>query len=68
MVRGITFQPVTNMGRSVPVVLTFMIAASGLSIPEMVILARIFRPRLVLLFVGATLLVYTLVGFGFVWM
>ena len=54
-------------GASLPVVLTFMIAASGLSIPEMVILARVFRPRLVLLFVAATLLVYMLVGFGFVW-
>src|SRR5260370_536621 len=49
------------------VVLTVMIAASGLSIPEMVILGRIFQPRLVVLFVGATLLVYMLLGFGFVW-
>jgi uncharacterized membrane protein YraQ (UPF0718 family) len=55
-------------GASAPVVLTFMIAASGLSIPEMVILGRIFQPRLVVLFVGATLLVYMLLGFGFVWM
>jgi Radical SAM superfamily/Predicted permease len=54
-------------GASAPVVLTFMIAASGLSIPEMVILGRIFQPRLVVLFVGATLLVYMLLGFGFVW-
>ncbi len=55
-------------GASVPVVLTFMIAASGLSIPEMVVLSRILRPRLVVLFVATTLAVYMLVGFGFVWM
>ncbi len=54
-------------GASVPVVLTFMIAASGLSLPEMVILGRILRARLVVLFVGATILVYMLVGFGFLW-
>lgn len=52
-------------GAAIPVVLTFMIAASGLSLPEMVVLGRILQPRLVLLFVGATLLVYMLVGFGF---
>ena len=45
-----------------------MIAASGLSIPEMVVLSRILQPRLVVLFVAATLAVYMLVGFGFVWM
>src|SRR5438046_10194025 len=55
-------------GASVPVVLTFMIAASGLSLPEMVVLGRILRTRLVVLFVGATILVYMLVGFGFLWM
>src|SRR5205085_5231381 len=42
-------------GASVPVVLTFMIAASGLSLPEIVILGRILQTRLILLFVGATI-------------
>jgi uncharacterized protein len=55
-------------GASVPIVLTFMLAASGLSIPELVVLGRIMRLRLVLLFVGATVGVYVLVGFGFLWM
>jgi uncharacterized membrane protein YraQ (UPF0718 family) len=54
-------------GAAIPVVLTFMIASSGLSLPEMVVLGRVLRPRLVALFVGATLLVYMLVGFGFLW-
>ena len=53
---------------SVAVVLTFMIAASGLSLPEMVVLNRIFRFRLVASFVGATVLVYMLLGFGFLWL
>lgn len=54
-------------GASIPVVLTFMIAASGLSLAEMMVLGRILRTRLALLFVGATILVYMLVGFGFLW-
>jgi uncharacterized membrane protein YraQ (UPF0718 family) len=54
-------------GASTAIVLTFMLAASGLSIPEMVIVGRVLRPHLVLLFVGSTLLVYILVGFGFLW-
>lgn len=55
-------------GASVPIVLTFMIAASGLSLPEMVVLGRILQLRLVLIFMGATLLVYMLLGFGFLWL
>lgn len=55
-------------GAAVPIVLTFMLAASGLSLPEMVVLARILRPRPLLLFIGATLAVYMLLGFGLVWM
>jgi uncharacterized membrane protein YraQ (UPF0718 family) len=55
-------------GAAIPIVLTFMIAASGLSLPEMIVLSRILQPRLVVLFVGATLVVYILVGFGFMWM
>ncbi len=54
-------------GASIPIVLTFMIAASGLSLAEMVVLGRILRTRLVFLFVGATILVYMLVGFGLLW-
>ena len=52
-------------GASVPVVLTFMLAASGLSLPEIVVLGRILQPRLVALFVGTTLALYMLLGFGF---
>jgi uncharacterized protein len=54
-------------GAAVPIILTFMIAASGLSLPEFVVLSRILRPRMVALFISATLVVYILVGFGFLW-
>ena len=54
-------------GASIPIVLTFMIAASGLSLPEMVVLGRILRPQLLVLFVVATLATYVLLGFGFLW-
>jgi uncharacterized membrane protein YraQ (UPF0718 family) len=54
-------------GASMPIVLTFMIAASGLSLPEIVVLARVLRPLTVLLFVAATLLVYIALGCGFLW-
>jgi uncharacterized membrane protein YraQ (UPF0718 family) len=55
-------------GAAIPVVLTFMIASSGLSLPEMVVLGRVLRPYVVVCFVGATLLVYMLVGIGFLWL
>jgi len=55
-------------GAAIPVVLTFMIASSGLSLPEMVVLGRVLRPYVVICFVGATLLVYMLVGTGFLWL
>jgi hypothetical protein len=35
---------------------------------NMVVLGRVMHVRLVLLFVGTTLLVYMLLGFGFVWL
>jgi uncharacterized membrane protein YraQ (UPF0718 family) len=54
-------------GASIAIVLTFMIAASGLSLPEMVVLGRILRPQLLALFVVATLTTYVLLGFGFLW-
>jgi uncharacterized protein len=55
-------------GASVPIVLTFMLAASGLSLPEIVVLSRVLQPRVVVSFVGATLALYTALGLGFVWL
>ncbi|HWE64006.1 MAG TPA: permease, partial [Chloroflexota bacterium] len=55
----------TAHGAPVPVVLTFMLAASGLSLPEFVVLSRVLRPRALALFVAATLALYILLGYGF---
>jgi uncharacterized membrane protein YraQ (UPF0718 family) len=55
-----------NRGASTPVVLTFMLAASGLSIPELVVLSRVLQRRLVVFFAGSTLATYVALGFGFV--
>ncbi|HEV2236146.1 MAG TPA: permease [Ktedonobacterales bacterium] len=52
-------------GAPAPVVLTFMIAASGLSLPELAVLTRVLRPRMVLAFAGAALLGYAALGYGF---
>jgi uncharacterized membrane protein YraQ (UPF0718 family) len=42
-----------------------MIAASGLSLPEVLVLTRVMQPRMVALFAGAALMVYALLGYGF---
>jgi uncharacterized membrane protein YraQ (UPF0718 family) len=55
-------------GAAIPVVLTFMLAASGISFSEVIVLSRILHPRLVVLFVGATLALYMLLGMGFLWL
>jgi uncharacterized membrane protein YraQ (UPF0718 family) len=55
-------------GAPIPIVLTFMLAASGLSLPEVVVLTRVLHPRVVMLFVGAALVLYMLLGFGFLWL
>lgn len=55
----------TQHGLPVPVALTFMIAASGLSLPEVAALTRILKPRLVLGFAAATLVAYAALGYGF---
>jgi uncharacterized membrane protein YraQ (UPF0718 family) len=52
-------------GAPTAVVLTFMIAASGLSLPEVLVLTRVMQPRMVALFAGAALMVYALLGYGF---
>jgi uncharacterized membrane protein YraQ (UPF0718 family) len=52
-------------GVPAPVVLTFMIAASGLSLPEVLVLTRVLQPRMVALFAGAALVAYATLGFGF---
>lgn len=52
-------------GAPVAVVLTFMIAASGLSLPEITALTQVMRLKTVIYFAAATLLVYAVLGYGF---
>jgi uncharacterized membrane protein YraQ (UPF0718 family) len=47
---------------------TFLLAASGLSLPEIVVLGRDLQPRVVVSFVGVTLALYTALGLGFAWL
>ena len=54
-------------GASGAVILTFMLAALGLSLSEMVVLSRVVQARLVALFLGPTLLLDTGLGLGFLW-
>lgn len=54
-------------GISVPIVLTFMVAASGLSLAEVIVLGKILRWRVVVVFMLAALLVYILLGWGLSW-
>jgi uncharacterized membrane protein YraQ (UPF0718 family) len=55
-------------GAAISVVLTFMLAASGISFSEVIVLGRILRTRLVVLFVVATLALYMVLGIGFLWL
>ena len=58
----------TQGGAAIAVVLTFMLAASGISFSEVIVLSRILQPRLVVLFVSATLALYMALGAGFLWL
>ncbi|HEY7350210.1 MAG TPA: permease [Ktedonobacterales bacterium] len=57
-----------QQGAAIPIVLTFMLAASGVSFSEVIVLSRILQPRLVALFVVSTLGIYMLLGAGFLWL
>jgi len=55
------------LGKGVPLgtVLAFMMAVIGLSLPEFIILRRVLKPRLILLFAGVVALGILIVGFTF---
>ena len=55
------------LGKAVPLgtVLAFMMAVIGLSLPEFIILRRVLKPRLILLFAGVVALGILIVGFVF---
>jgi uncharacterized membrane protein YraQ (UPF0718 family) len=43
-----------------------MLAASGLSLPEIVVLSRVLQPRVLVAFAGTTLALFAALGLGFV--
>jgi uncharacterized membrane protein YraQ (UPF0718 family) len=55
------------LGKGLPLgsALAFMMAVTALSIPELVILRRVMKPRLIALFVGVVTTGILLVGYGF---
>lgn len=68
-VRAETVIPVavalTQKGMSMGAVLALIIGGAGMSIPEMSMLAAIFKPRLVAVFVGVVFITAVAAGFGF---
>jgi uncharacterized membrane protein YraQ (UPF0718 family) len=52
-------------GAALGTVLAFMMAVVGLSLPEVIILRRVLKPRLIAVFVGVVALAITLTGYLF---
>jgi uncharacterized membrane protein YraQ (UPF0718 family) len=50
-------------GMSIGTVLAFMMAVTALSFPEMVILRKVLKPRLLVIFVG--IMTATIIGVGY---
>ncbi len=55
-------------GAALGTVLAFMMAVVGLSLPEMIILRRVLKPRLIAIFVGTLALSITVTGYLFNWL
>jgi hypothetical protein len=55
------------IGKGLPLgsALAFMMAVTALSVPELVILRRVMKPRLIAAFVGTVTVGILLVGYGF---
>lgn len=54
-------------GASLGTVLAFMMSVVGLSLPEVVILRRILKPRLIAIFIGVVALAIVITGYLFNW-
>jgi hypothetical protein len=54
-------------GAALGTVLAFMMAVVGLSLPEMIILRRVLKPRLIAIFVIVLMLGITMTGYLFNW-
>jgi uncharacterized membrane protein YraQ (UPF0718 family) len=58
-------QALLEKGASLGTVLAFMMSVIGLSLPEVIILRKVLRPRLIATFVGVVSLGILCVGFLF---
>jgi hypothetical protein len=54
-------------GAALGTVLAFMMAVVGLSLPEMIILRRVLKPRLIAIFIGVIALAIIITGYLFNW-
>jgi uncharacterized membrane protein YraQ (UPF0718 family) len=58
-------QALMAKGASLGTVLAFMMSVVALSLPEMIILRRVLKPRLIAVFVGVVSLGIVLIGYLF---
>ena len=58
-------QALVEKGAALGTALAFMMAVVGLSLPEMILLRRVLKPRLLALFIGAVTLAITVTGYLF---
>ena len=54
-------------GAALGTVLAFMMSVVGLSLPEMIILRRVLKPRLIAIFIGVIAISIVLTGYLFNW-
>ena len=61
-------QALLEKGAALGTVLAFMMSVIALSLPEMIILRKVLRPRLIGVFIGVVALGIVLVGYLFNWL
>jgi len=57
----------TEKGVAMGTVLAFMMAVVGLSLPEFIILRKVLKPKLILIFAGINFVTITAIGYLFNW-
>jgi hypothetical protein len=57
----------TSKGMAMGTALAFMMAVIGLSLPEMIILRKVIKIKLILIFAGILFVAFTMTGYLFNW-
>jgi uncharacterized membrane protein YraQ (UPF0718 family) len=57
----------TSKGMAMGTALAFMMSVIGLSLPEMVILRKVIKIKLILIFAGILFVAFTMTGYLFNW-